>query len=202
MGVTTDTPQTVKTKLKDGTAVEFRPMSKNDLNRSFDFFKSLPEEDRQYLRFDVSRREFVEQRIRSLDAPGTKRMVAIINDDIVADGALEMDSHEWKKHLGEIRLIVSRAHQRKGLGMLMARELYRLARSESLEQIAVKMMRPQTRARAIFERLGFKEEASLAGYVRDIKGEKQDLIVMCCNVEKLWQELEDYLIDSDWQRVR
>ena len=59
----------------------------------------------------------------------------------LADGTLELEGHEWKEHVGELRLIVARSYQRKGLGMVMARELYGLAVNEELEEIMVRMMR-------------------------------------------------------------
>ena len=89
-----------------------------------------------------------------------------------------------------------------GLGMLMARELYHLAASEKLEELVVKMMRPQVGARKIFRRLGFREETMLPEYVTDLHGKKQDLIVMRCDLEGLWQELEHYFEQGDWQRAR
>ena len=33
--------------LKDGTEVQIRPMTRDDLDRSFTFFKELPEDDRR-----------------------------------------------------------------------------------------------------------------------------------------------------------
>jgi L-amino acid N-acyltransferase YncA len=189
-------------KLKDGTNVIIRPMQSDDLDRSFAFFQKLPEEDRIFLRVDVTKREFVEQRIRAINRGAAKRIVAIINDKIVADGALELADHGWKEHVGELRLIVARAYQRKGLGMLMARQLYSLAVSEKVEEIVVRMMRPQDAAHSIFKRLGFHEEVLLPDYVKDLGGRRHDMIFMRCNIEELWQELEDYFGGFDWRRMR
>jgi L-amino acid N-acyltransferase YncA len=99
-------------------------------------------------------------------------------------------------------LIVAPDWQRKGLGMVMARELYRLAATLKVEDIVVKLMRPQKGARNIFYRLGFREQATLREYVKDISGARQDLIVMHCDLEGLFRELEDRLSESDWQRLR
>jgi L-amino acid N-acyltransferase YncA len=189
-------------KLKDGTEVLIRPMTADDLDRSFAFFKSLPEEDRAYLRADTTKREVVERRIRIMEAGGARRIVAIVDDSIVADGALELQGPGWKEHLGELRLIVARPYQRKGLGMLMARELYRLAAAEKLKEIVVEMMRPQVAAQNIFRKLGFRDEGVFPDHVRDLKGKKHDLVVMRCDLEALWQELEEYLTGMDWQRTR
>ena len=188
--------------LKDGTEVLIRPLTKDDLEKSFAFFQGLPEEDRRYLRVDVTKRNAVERRIRQIDAGRVKRLVAVVNDEIAADGALELAGHEWASHVGELRLIVARPYQRLGLGMLMARELYTLAAGEKVEEILVRMMRPQVAARRIFRKLGFREEIMLPDQVKDRTGGKQDLILMRCNLEAMWRELETFFAQSDWQRTR
>jgi L-amino acid N-acyltransferase YncA len=189
-------------KLKDGTEVLIRPMTTDDLDRSVAFFEALPEEDRAYLRADTSKRSVVERRLRAMAAGNVKRIVAILDDQIVADGALELKGPGWKEHVGELRLIVARPFQRKGLGMLMARELHHLAAAEKIKEVVVQMMRPQVAARSIFRKLGFREEVILPQHVRDIKGKRHDLVVMRCNLEALWQELDDYVSGLDWQRTR
>ena len=188
--------------LKDGTEITIRPLNKDDLDRSFAFFQALPEEDRTYLRRDVTKLDIVRQRIRSMRIDRVKRLVALSDDEIVADGTLELGGEGWEEHIGELRLIVARPFQRKGLGMRMARELYLLAAKDNVEEIVVRVMRPQIAAQRIFKRLGFSEDAILSDYGKDPRGEKQDLIVMRCDLKSLWKELEDYFADTDWQRTR
>ena len=189
-------------KLNDQTEVLIREMERADLDHSHAFFRSLPEDDRAYLRRDVTKREVVERRISEAESGSVMRLVAVADGQIVADGSVEISDEEWKRHVGELRLIVGATHQRKGLGILMARELYLLAASTKMEEIIVKMMRPQKAALSIFRRLGFREEATLHDYVRDQTGRKQDLILMRCDLEALWQEMEDFLASGDWQRTQ
>ncbi|MFC1542971.1 GNAT family N-acetyltransferase [Candidatus Neomarinimicrobiota bacterium] len=188
--------------LRDGAEVTIRKMRKDDLDRSLSFFQSLPEEDRKYLRRDVTKRDIVAERINAMKSGKVRRLVAVLDHEIVADGSLELETPDWKKHVGEIRLIVARSFQRKGLGRLMARELYLLAARKKVEEIVVKMMRPQTAAISIFHSLGFTEDATLTDYAEDLSGSKQDLIVMRCDLKALMTEMEDYMADSDWQRMR
>ena len=89
-----------------------------------------------------------------------------------------------------------------GLGMLMAHELYIKAVYEKVDEIIVKIMKPQNSALRIFQRMGFKEHATFPDYVKDVDGNKHDLIVMRCDLQILWDELENYFEDSDWQRAR
>jgi L-amino acid N-acyltransferase YncA len=189
-------------RLKDGTTIVIRPMTEDDIDKSWAFFKKLPQEDRAYLRVDVSKRDVVEQRIRDIQSGVVKRIVAVAGDEIVADGALELAGAGWKRHVAELRLMVARPYQRKGVGMLMARELYNLASAANVEDVVVEMMAPQTSARRIFHTLGFKEEAVFPRFVKDITGRRQDLVVMRSELGALWHELEEKVSLSDWQRSR
>lgn len=189
-------------KLKDNTEIVLRQLKKKDRKQLTAFFRSLPKEDRRYLRVDVTDKETIKQIIKSSKLGDGKRIIALDKNNIVATGLLELEKRKWKKHFGEIRLLVSKSYRRKGLGMLLARELYLLAISEKVEEIIVKMMKPQVAAINIFKRMGFKEEAVLPDYVKDLEGTKRDLIIMRCDVNEMWKELEEYLADSDWQRTR
>ena len=189
-------------RLKDETEVLIREMTVEDLERSLAFFQSLPEEDRAYLRRDVMQREVVERRIHEMQSGDVMRLVATAGDQIVVDGSLEFSSEEWKRHVGEVRLIVARPYQRKGLGLLMARELFLLAAGAKMEEVVVKMMRPQKAARSIFHRLGFRQEIVLPDYLKDLEGGRQDMILMRCDLEALWREMEDSLALGDWERTR
>jgi L-amino acid N-acyltransferase YncA len=188
--------------LKEGTKVLIRNLTINDLDRMMKFYRSLPAEDKKYLRVDVTNGDVVAQRIKLIEQGNVFRIIALHGDDVVADGALELPSEEWKRHQGELRAIVARPFQRKGLGMLMMRELYFLAAEKNVEKVVVKMMRPQVAARTICHRLGFREEYLLPDYVKDIAGETQDLIIMTCNLKDLWKEIEHIYSDSDWERCR
>jgi len=188
--------------LKDGTKVTIRELQAKDLDRLMKFYSALPPEDRKYLRIDVTNREVVQQRIEQAKKSNVFRLIAVQDDEIIADGALELSGEEWRKHQGELRVIVARPFQHKGLGMIMVRELYFLAVEKNVDQVIVKMMRPQIAAQRIFRKLGFREELLIPDYVRDMAGKKQDLVIMVCDIKELWKELEHFYTDSDWQRCR
>jgi ribosomal protein S18 acetylase RimI-like enzyme len=188
--------------LKDGTNVTIRDLTVKDLDRMMKFYIALPSEDRKYLRVDVTNKDIVEQRIRLIEKGDVFRIIALHGDDIVADGALELTKEEWRKHQGEIRVIVARPYQHKGLGMILIRDLYHLAVQKNVELIVAKMMRPQIAAQHIFRKLGFREELLIPDYVRDLEGKTQDLVIMTCDVNELWKELEHFYSDSDWERSR
>jgi len=188
--------------LKDGKKVKVRALTGKDLDRLMAFYRSLPQEDRKYLRVDVSDRKVVAERVRLIDQEQVFRIIALYKDKIIADGALELSGEVWRRHQGEVRLIVARHFRRKGLGMIMIRELYFLAAARNIATVVAKMMRPQKAAQTIFHRLGFREEALLPDYVRDLTGRAQDLLVMACDLGDMWTELDDLYSNSDWERCR
>jgi RimJ/RimL family protein N-acetyltransferase len=191
-----------KETLKDGTGILIRTLTLNDLEQLMAFYSSLPYEDRKYLRIDVTDKSTVEKRIRDVECGIAVRIIALLNNNIIAIGALELGSDDWHKSLGELRVAVSRDFQRKGLGLIMLRELYCIAVDHKVEKIVVKMLRPQIAARKICKKLGFREELFLPAYVKDQDKKDQDLLIMTCNIDELWREFELLYKDSDWQRCR
>lgn len=189
-------------KLKDGTEVTIRKLKMEDLDLLMEFFLALPMEDRKYLKFDVTDRKAVQRRLRRVESGDDIRVVAVHGGLIIASGVLELSGEAWSKHQGEIRLIVARPFQQRGLGAIMIRELYFIAVQNNLQTIVAKMMRPQVGAQKIFRRLGFRDDSLMPDFVKDIKGESQDLIVMTCDVKQLWKQLDRMFSESDWQRCR
>jgi len=189
-------------KLKDNKDVLIRAMKREDLEGSLAFFRALSEEDRLSLRGDLTTRESIEARIREMEAGTMKRLVAVADETIVADGALELSHFGWERHIAEMRLIVATPYQHKGLGTLMAGALYDVAASAGIEEIVVKMMANQTAALRIFHNLGFRQEVVLRDYVKDTKGTRNDLVLMRCPLEDLWQKYEDFVHETDMGRFR
>lgn len=189
----------IEVTLKNGKKVTIRHMRPDDVQGSFDFFQKLPPADRKYLRVDVTNWEFVERRVRHSDDGQVERLVVVDGEQIVGDGALELGGHGWGQNIAEIRLIVARGYQRTGLGTLLARELYRLAVQHDASRIVARLMRPQLGAHRILQSLGFHEEFLLPSMVLDRDGQWQDMIIMRCNLDDLWREIETSFELSDWR---
>ena len=188
--------------LKDGSKVTIRNLTIEDLDRLMSFYQSLPEEDMKYLRVDVTNRNIVKQRIEAAESANTFRIIALKGDTIIADGALELTTEEWRRHQGELRVIVAEEFRRKGVGMIIMREVYFLAIEKKVEKVIAKMMKPQAAARKICQTLGFHEEVLIPDYVKDQTGKSQDLVIMTCDIQELWKELDQFYMDSDWERCR
>lgn len=176
--------------LKDKRAVRIRPIAADDVERSLAFFLTLSEEDRRYLRRDVTRREVVEERIEEALLNQVDRIVVVSENRIVADGSLVPGEYRWKEGVAEIRIMVAPEFRRCGLGVRLARELYVLALKRDLARIDVRMMAPQMGSKAVFRRLGFDDEFVIPKHVRDGNGVWQDLVLMRCDLSILMESAD------------
>ena len=188
--------------LKDGTKVTIKELKPENLDQLMQFYLELPLEDRKYLRFDVTDRKIIAKRLKRIESGDDIRIAAWLGDKIIASGVIELSGLAWSKHQGEIRVMIARPFQHRGLGMIMIRELFFIAVQNNLEIITAMMMRPQVGAQHIFNKLGFREVMILPDYLKDIEGTTQDMIIMTCNVKDLWKQLDHLFSESDWQRCR
>jgi len=191
-----------KENLKDGSEILIRSMSMKDLDPLMDFFNTLPQSDRRYFRVDVTDREIMTQRIKQMRSGNFLRLIAFMDNKVVATGILELSKEEWRKHHCELRTIVEPTLRHKGLGSMMLRELYHLAAEKKVERVVVRIMRPQKAARAICHKLGLLEEVVMPDYVKDTTGKKQDMILMTGEMKEFWRELENFFSDTDWRSHR
>lgn len=178
-------------RLKNGKAATLRPFEEKDMEALIAFFRNLPVNDRMYLRFDVRDREKIIHRFGRLDADIIYPLIVEQKDTIIAQGNLRRAEFGWKRHLGEIRVVVAHDFQQQGLCTILTRELVMFAVRKDLYKIEAQIMEDQSPAIAAFERMGFKKEAVLRKHVTDIENNRKNLIIMSLDIQDLWYLLED-----------
>jgi ribosomal protein S18 acetylase RimI-like enzyme len=167
-----------KVDLKDGTQLTLKAMTKQDERALMDFFESLTEEDRLYLRNDVSSYRVVREWFENLNYKRVFPLLAWADNRIVANATLHRKPFGWMRHVGEIRIVVSPEFRKRGLARIMAAEIIANAEEAGLEKLMAEMAVSQKSALEAFHKLGFKDEATLKGYIRDGKGRVHDLLIM------------------------
>jgi RimJ/RimL family protein N-acetyltransferase len=181
--------------LRDGKSVAIRPIEPDDVDALGEFYRELPEEDRLFLREDVTRPEWAEEFIRSVDSDSVFSLLAEHQERVVGNGTLYRSRHGWSAHVAEIRIAVDRRFQRHGLGTALASQLVRHATSLGLEKIVAHVVDNQVGAKRAFEKLGFHKDAVLRGHVKDIRGVTRDLVVMSNDVSHLWEAMAALMAD-------
>jgi RimJ/RimL family protein N-acetyltransferase len=186
-----------KVKLKDGTVVSLRLLEKKDQKALAAFFRGLPDEDRHFLKDNVTSPAVIERWIKNLDYNAVLPVIAEYKGKIIGDATLHKSKYGWFKHIGEIRCVVARDFQRRGLGKLLIRETYAKAQEDKLSKLEIQILPEHKGIMAIFQKLGFVQEAVLKDHALDINGQKHDLIIMTSNLEDLWKKMEDMLWKYD-----
>ena len=190
-------PKTVK--LKDETELKLRLMVDNDLDALFEFYKTIPETDRMFLRVDVSDKKNVERRFGNLNYDYVYPILAFNENELVGMGTLFRPGFGWKRNLGEVRVVISPDYQRKGLATIFVRELFFYALRSKIFKLQAEMTEAQESAMAAFERLGFREEARLKKHVTDVRGRRRDLVIMTLDIEDFWYLMEDFVESHDFR---
>ena len=177
--------------LQEGTVVTLRPMVREDKDGLLDFFRRLSPEDRQFLKDDVARPEIVEDWTRGLDYDRILPILAIHEERIVGDATLHRQPHGWMRHVGEIRVATDPFFRRRGLATVLAREIFYLALQAGLDKMVAEVAADQVAALKVFRRLGFQQEATLAGQIVDLHGRKHDLVILTTDIPALMAKMQE-----------
>lgn len=165
--------------------ITLRPMQAADRDAVLAFAQALPADDLLFLPLDITHPKVIDGWVRHLESGRTATVLAESAGRVIGLGTLVRSETTWARHLGNIRLLVSREARGIGLGNVLANEIFSLAEEAGLKKVVAQMASEQRGAQAVFERLGFKAEALLADYVMDRQGRTHDLIVMSYDVTGL-----------------
>ncbi len=185
-----------KVALRSGQEVTLRLMTPQDESALLEFFRSLPEEDRMFLKEDVTDPSVIHRWAQTLDYERVIPILAIIGERVIADATLHRQSFGWSQHVGEIRVVTSKEFRRQGLGILLAKEIFFLALSLKVEKVVAEMMDTQSAAIQVFKAIGFEKEAVLKNHVKDLQGKRHNLLIMSQDVKTLWKKMEDLIRQS------
>ena len=169
--------------LKDGSRVVLHPMVKEDRDKILDFFQRLDEKDILFLRSDVRDPKVIDHWVNNIDYSKVFPLLAEVQGRIVGDATLHMRKLGWKRHLGNVRVVVAKDYQGKGLGSLLINELVELAGEFGLEKLVAEIHLQAQGAMAAFKRAGFSVKAVFEDLVKDPTGRNSDLVVMVCDVQ-------------------
>ncbi len=189
-------------KLISGETITLRHASLDDAERIHKFFLKLPEENRIYLMNNVIDIEVVKHRLRQIDKSHF-RIIALLNDEVVADGTIDHSSYGWYSHIGHVRIMVSHEQRHKGIGTILLNELIIIATREKVEKLCVDVMAEQRKIIETLKKIGFKKELLKKNYAKDIYGNYHDVCVLSNDISKVWRKFKEhvYSLDVNYSRL-
>jgi GNAT superfamily N-acetyltransferase len=190
-------PRNVKTDAGD---IELRLMTRSDEASVLAFAQKLPTHDLLFLPRNITEPKVMTAWIHEIERGDITSLLAVKDGGVVGCGTLVRDSHSWSPHVGEIRMVVVPDVRGQGVGRALSQETFALALGAGLEKFSVQMTVDQRGGVALFESLGFKAEALLRDHVRDVDGNKHDIVVLGHNVALARAQMEAYGVLGAVQR--
>jgi L-amino acid N-acyltransferase YncA len=174
--------------LKDGTRVTLRPLEREDAEQLVAFFQRIPEDDRWYLRHDVSDLATVRQWALGVDYERVIPIVAIHEGRIVGDMTLHRRRYGSTRHVAEVRIVIDPDYRAKRLGTWMLLDIIQLATGLGLEKLVAEVASNETAALKAIRRLDFVREAVIPELHKDRAGNECDLVIMVKNLASRWTD--------------
>ncbi len=171
--------------LKNGKRVMFRFLNDQDREALIQMFQEAPEEDIRFLKQDVKDLKLVNYWIDHLNYRKVLPLVAVDleSNRLTADATLHRGKHA-AKHIGEIRIFVSRPYRNLGLGSLMLEELLSLALQENLMWVKAEILADHKKVIKAFRAKGFEQKCILDDYFIRKDGVSHDVVLMMRPVVK------------------
>jgi len=168
--------------LPDGTRVLLRPLLPEDKDELWSLFQNISDEDRRYMRSDVSNKNVVTGWVDNLDYQKTLPLVAIVNTRIVGDATLHFRGGPYR-HVADVRIFLSKEFRHRGLGTVMLKTLIDIARKCALQFIVAEIVADQTRTIHAFQSLGFERVVTYPDFYLMPDGEAHDVAVLVLSLK-------------------
>lgn len=171
--------------LQNGKRVMFRFLNEQDREELVRLFQEAPDEDLRFLKQDVKDVKLVGSWVEHLNYQKVLPLVAVNleGNRLIADATLHRGRHA-AKHIGEVRIFVSRSFRNLGLGSLMLEELINLAKKENLHWLKAEIIADHKKVVKAFRTRGFEVRATLEDYFIRKDGVTHDVILMLRPVVK------------------
>lgn len=171
--------------IRNGKRVMFRFLNEQDRDGLIEMFQEAPDEDTRFLKQNVKDLKMINYWIDHIDYRKVLPLVAVDleNNRLIADATLHLGKHA-AKHIGEIRIFVSRSFRNQGLGSMMLQELIDLALKLNLHWLKAEVVSDHKKVIKAFRAKGFEVRATLEDFFIRKDGVTHDVVLMMRPVMK------------------
>jgi len=173
--------------LKEGVHVLLRAMTKEDHSHLDEIYSPISEDDMRYLRHNVKSSAVLQEWCDHLNYDETLPLLALVKDHAVGSASLHFFKGP-KRHMGEIRLFLSKEYRKRGLGMKMVKALIDIARKQGLLILTAEVTAEQTKFIHALEKTGFVVRCTLEDHFMFPDGDCTDVVLLTMNLKSLVDE--------------
>ncbi len=163
--------------LKDGAYVLLRSMVHEDRPHLEELFLPVGEDDMRYFRHNVKDPQVLQAWCDDLNYDEVLPLLGLVKDHAVGSASLHFFNGP-KRHIGEVRLFLSKEYRKRGLGMKMIRVLVEFARKQGLSTLIAEIIADKTKIVRAFEQIGFVSQCTLEDYFMFPDGDCTDVVFM------------------------
>jgi len=165
-------------KLKDGFKCKARPLRRDDEKAFHEFFLSVPEEERMFIKHRVTEPEVIRDWCKNIDLGRNLPLLALTERAIVGSATLHQQLGGWKRHIGRVSVLVHPKYRSRGIAKSLVTEIIEIARQGGLEKVEAEFIGEQEAAMKVFAMLGFSNLLRLESYVKDMQAISHDYVLM------------------------
>ena len=165
-------------QLKDGSKSRLRPLRKEDEKSFYEFFGSVPEAERMFIKHRVSDPQVIRDWCQKIDLGRNLPLLAFIGNRVAGDATLHQQLGGWRRHIGRVSVLVLPQYRGRGLARALVSEIVQIARALGLEKVEAEFIGEQDAAMKMFAMMGFSKLVQLEDYVRDMQAISHDYVLM------------------------
>jgi len=173
--------------LRDGVRVLLRLLTVEDRQALVDLYRPVASEDLRYMRHDVTDHRVVEPWVDELDYDKVLPLVALVGDRIVGNCTLHLGSGPTR-HVGEVRIYLSKEYRRRGLGTRMLQTLVDMGKRRHIHYVLAQVVVDQTNEVKAFQQMGFERKCNLENFFMLPDGDLRDVVQLVLRLRAVHDE--------------
>jgi L-amino acid N-acyltransferase YncA len=166
-----------------------RPLEPGDRPLLEAFYNRIPESDRWFMNYDVMDPVVMDTWFDAVEKGSVCSILALCNETVVGQGSLYLRGFGATRHVGRFRIVVLPEYRQMRLGTWLLLDLIQLAMDQGLEMLRADLVAGvEDGAIEAVKKFDFFKFAELKEYMKDIQGNRQDLVIMVKRLHKEWSD--------------
>ncbi|MDF1858702.1 MAG: GNAT family N-acetyltransferase [Verrucomicrobiales bacterium] len=179
----------VRVELSDGTACTIRMMQDGDEPGFRDFHAVIPEEEQLFIRSRIKDGSLFREWMSDPESGEHIPLMAFVDGKLVATGSLHQRLGGWKRHIGKVHFLTHPDY--RGLGLIdhLLSIIVEVSAELGLTKLESEINGERKVAIESMATAGFKELVRLPNYIRDMRAESHDYVLMGMSLVAAYENL-------------
>lgn len=166
-----------------GLKAELRPLESTDEELIKEFYLSIPEHERAFIKHRVTDGSIFHEWCENIDYEANLPMLVVSDGKVIAEATLHQRQGGWKSHIGLVSELTHPDHKNIGLSAILIEHLTRIAQHCGLTKLEAEFNGERDIAIAEFSKIGFAELMRLPDYVRDLQRNYHDYVLLGMDIK-------------------